>query len=84
MDDVATDKTVRLLLTCLEGDQCLVAFEPEGATHTLRADDVFTVVISGPGDGEVEVSYDCDGISVHKWPGADFTVTNRRGDHLLT
>ena len=84
MEDVAAAKTVRLLLTCLEGDDCVVAFEPEGATHALRAGDVFTVLISGPGDGEVEVSYVKDGISVHKWPGADFIVTNRRGDHLPT
>ena len=84
MEVAGESKTVRLLLTCLNDDQCVVAFEPEGATHTLRSNDVFTVLISGPGDGEVEVSYDDEGITVHKWPGADFHLTNRRGERLPT
>jgi hypothetical protein len=83
-DKAAGSQTVRLLLTCLDGEQCVVAFEPEGATHTLRADDAFTVLISGTGGGEVEVSHENDGITIHKWPGADFYVTNRSGQRLPT
>jgi hypothetical protein len=76
--------TVRLLLTCLSTEECVVSFEPEGATHTLRPSDAFTVVISGEGDGEVEVSHGDDGIAICKWNGADYQVTDRSGRRLPT
>ena len=45
-----------LLVTVLEAETCVVAFEPEGATITLNKADAFTVEVSGPGDGVVEVA----------------------------
>lgn len=84
MEDRENVPTVRLFLTCLSAEECMVSFEPEGATHTLRPGDVFTVVISGEGDGEVEVSHLDDGIAIGKWDGADYLVTDRSGQRLPT
>ena len=75
-------QTVRVIVTCLEDEPCDVAFEPEGAVHTLRPDDVFTVEFTGPGDGLVEVSHRSDGISIAGWGGAEVTAKDRSGRHL--
>ena len=75
-------KTTHLLLQCLEGDSCEVAFEPWGAVETLRADDAFAVEISGPGDGVVEIAYWSGGISVGAWSGADAVARNKAGERL--
>jgi hypothetical protein len=75
-------KTTRLLLQCLEGESCEVAFEPWGAVETLRAGDAFDVEISGPGDGLVEIAYWPGGISVWAWSGADAVARNKAGVRL--
>lgn len=76
-------ETVSLLLTRFKGE-CVVAFEPEGATHTLRHGDAFTVVISGRGSGQVEVMHEPDGVTVGAWSGAATSVRNRAGEELPT
>jgi hypothetical protein len=75
-------KTTRLLLQCLEGESCEVAFEPWGAVEILRADDAFNVEISGPGDGLVEIAYRPGSISVWAWSGADAVARNKAGVRL--
>ena len=75
-------KTTRLLLLCLEGESCEVAFEPWGAVETLRADDTFEVEISGPGDGLVEIAYRPGLITVWAWSGADAVARNKAGVRL--
>lgn len=82
MSDVP--KTVRLILTCSTGNECIVAFEPEGAVHKLLASESFTIEVSGPGSGEVEITYDGDGVSVHAWPPASTTVWNDAGEIVPT
>jgi hypothetical protein len=76
------EPTTRLLLQCLEGDSCEVAFEPWGAVEILRADDAFAVEISGPGDGVVEIGYRPGGMSVWAWSGADVVSRNKAGERL--
>jgi hypothetical protein len=74
---------VILTLTCLEGDQCQVFFEPTGAEHTLKSDDRFTVEISGPGTGEPTLSYIPRGIVIWPWlGGAIARIRNATGDEL--
>jgi len=70
---------VRLVVQCLEGESCQVAFEPWGAVETLRADDHFEVEIFGPGDGVVEVAYVSDGLSIWAWSGADIRARDKSG-----
>ncbi len=79
--------TTRLLIQCFEPEACEVAFEPWGAVHTLLREDSFTVEISGPGDGLVEVGYSPGWISVCAWIGddgsvAEVTARNERGESL--
>jgi DNA-binding beta-propeller fold protein YncE len=76
------ETSVRLLLTVLESDACDVAFEPEGAVVALRRGDAFTVEVSGPGTGVVEVSYDPKGISIGAWSGASTVAYDRAGNRL--
>ena len=75
---------VRLLVDLLrdETDSCVVAFEPLGEVATLNRGDAFTVEISGPGDGLVEISYDADGISIGAWSGASTVAWDRAGNRL--
>jgi len=73
---------VALLLTCLEGQECAVVLEPLGTEHTLNHNDVFSIELQGSGDGEVEIGFHRDGLSVHAWPGARITLKNRVGETL--
>jgi hypothetical protein len=77
-------KVVSLLLTCLDGDECQVAFEPEGAVHTLKAGDAFRVEVKGVGSGEVEIGFVPNGITVVAWDEATTVVRNRAGSHVPT
>lgn len=79
--------TTRLLIHCSEPEAIEVAFEPWGALHTLNRDDAFTVEISGPGDGLVEIGYSPGWIRVCAWLDDDGTVAemtaqNERGEPL--
>jgi hypothetical protein len=77
-----TKNAVHLLLTSLDRSPCVVAFEPEGATHEIPAAGHFKVSLSGPGDGVVEVSWDPTGLSVAGWDGATVEVTDQDGRRL--
>jgi hypothetical protein len=77
-----SEHVVKLLLNCIRAPECIVAFEPEGATVTLREGSPITVEISGRGDGIVEVSYWPDGISVDAWSGADTDAWDSNGNKL--
>jgi hypothetical protein len=46
---------VVLTLTCADSTECLVSFEPEGAEHTLPAENEFRVEIEGAGSGIVDI-----------------------------
>jgi hypothetical protein len=74
--------TIRLLLNCIRAPECVVAFEPEGATITLREGAPVRVEITGAGEPLVEVSYWPDGISVDAWPGADTRAWDAHGNEL--
>jgi hypothetical protein len=84
MNDHRSSETVSLLLTCLNAAQCTVAFEPEGAVHILREGEVFTVELSGPTPGQVEVSFTPGGIVIGAWQGASTRLRNANGDEILT
>ena len=79
--------TARLLIQCTAPDACDVAFEPWGSVEILRPDDAFTVEITGPGDGLVEIALSSDGLSVFAWIDddgtiADMTAWNKAGERL--
>ena len=74
--------TTRFLVTCIEGESCIVAFEPEGAVHTLRADDAFVVEMAGSSPGVPEVNFSGDGITLCAWSGADTRAWDRSGKEL--
>ena len=75
-------KQVALTLTCLDAPSIQVSFEPEGAVHELRQGDQIRVEISGPDDGDVEISYLPVGIAVGAWAGATTRAWNRAGEEL--
>ena len=66
-----TAKHIALTLTCLDAPSVAVSFEPEGAHHELNRGDSLRVEISGPDDGDVEISYLPGGLVVGAWAGAD-------------
>jgi hypothetical protein len=77
------DKTVRLVLTCVQGDSCSVIFEPYGTEYILQRDDDFHVELRGPGNGEVLVWYGPGAISITPWLGGDYAkVTTASGKVL--
>jgi hypothetical protein len=76
--------SVQLKLTTLADQQCTVSFEPKGAQALLPVGEVFTVGISGPGDGIVEVSFAKDGLIIGEWDGAYTRARNRRGADVAT
>ena len=73
------ESTVRLILTCLDADECTVSFEPEGAVVTLERGHKLVVEITGPGEALPEVSYIPDGIVVGAWQGARTAVWDETG-----
>jgi fermentation-respiration switch protein FrsA (DUF1100 family) len=76
------EPSVRLLLTVLDADSCVVYFEPEGGFVRLDRGDAFSVEITGPGDGIVEVSYAPDGLSIGAWSGASTVAHDRQRNRL--
>lgn len=74
------ENKVCLLVSNVSGDKCTVSLEPLGGQITLPKGEVFTVEVSGPGKGIVEVSYASNGIIICEWDGATTLVTNRQGD----
>jgi hypothetical protein len=73
------EQKVTLILTCVGASQCTVGFEPEGAQHTLRADDAFRMEITSDTALEVEVSYGPTGLIISEATGADVAVKDRDG-----
>lgn len=71
---------VTFLVTCLGVPECTVAFEPEGATHALRENDVYRVEIE-PGDEKpyIEIGYSDDGLSIVEGSDATVRAWNRAG-----
>ncbi len=78
------EKRVVLMLTCIDARAIVVSFEPEGAQHTLEADDSFKVEIVGSGDAEPEVSYVPEGLMIGARAGARTRVWNKAGAELPT
>lgn len=76
------DPSVRFIVTCLGAAECIVAFEPEGAIHTLSKGDVFTVEVKGPGSGVIELSYEPGGIIICAWSGGDTFAWDKEGNKL--
>jgi hypothetical protein len=72
------------MLTCVDADQVVVSFEPEGMQHTLVRDDCCRVEMFGPDDGDPEISYSPDGLIIGLWSTADLRVWNKAGRELPT
>lgn len=82
-----TDPEQRVTFTvlCIDVPECQVAFEPEGAIHTLRQGDEFEVEISGPvSPDRLEIAYLPNRLIINAWAGAQTRVRNRVGDELPT
>lgn len=75
-------RSVRLMLSCINVSDCVLAFEPEGATTSLKRDQPITVEVSGPQEGVLEISYWPDGISINAWPGAETRAWDAQGNKL--
>jgi hypothetical protein len=73
---------VSLLLTCLDTEECVVSFEPEGAVVTLKKGHPLRVEMSGPDGGLPELSYLPDGIVVGGWQGAQTRAWDEQGEEL--
>jgi hypothetical protein len=76
------EPTFSFIITCIGVDECKVTFEPEGARHVLRADDIFRVDITSPSAPQIEVAYRPGGIAIVESTGAAITVRNRDGVDL--
>jgi hypothetical protein len=72
------------MLTCLDADEVVVSFEPEGMQHTLVRGDYFRVEMVGPDDGDPEISHSPDGLVVGRWTTADLRVWDKAGRELPT
>lgn len=70
------------VITCTNASQCRVAFEPDGAVHYLRADDMFEVEIVGSEAGRPEITYVPEGLLIGAWAGAETRVWNKEGAEL--
>jgi len=75
-------KHIALTLTCIDAESVVVSFEPEGAHHQLKRGDWFRVEISGPDEGDAEISYVPGGLIVGAWAGAATRAWNRAGEEL--
>ena len=75
-------RRVRLTVSCIRAEECVLAFEPEGATVQLKSGEPVRVEVVGSGEGVVEVSYWPTGISVCAWPGADTRAWDVNGNEL--
>lgn len=71
-----------LQLTCLDGDQCSVYFEPWGTEYVLLRGDVFHVETEALASGDVEVSYVSDGISLAFSADVPIRITDSTGRNL--
>lgn len=71
-----------LILTCIEGDECLVYFEPWGSEHILRKGDAFTVRTLAIATSNVEISFVKNGIIVGISSDAPISVTDNQGKEL--
>ena len=75
----ASGSEPNICLTCIEGEQCMVYFEPWGTEYVLSRGDVFQVSSSAFSTGDVEVSYAKGGISIAFTSSAPITITDKAG-----
>jgi hypothetical protein len=47
----------RLLIKCIETEQCSVVLEPYGAEHTLTVDDHLQLELESTDEGPLEIAY---------------------------
>jgi hypothetical protein len=73
-------RTVRLLVSNLSEGECTLSLEPLGGQVTLPKGEAFTVELSGPGKGLVEVIYATNELIIGEWDGATTVVMNRHGE----
>lgn len=64
------EAVVRLVIKCLEPEQCSVVIEPYGSEVTLAADDVLELEIGSAEEEPVEVAYSPGCITVWVGPSA--------------
>lgn len=56
--------TTVVILECLDAEECVVNFEPEGAQHVLRRGETIRVEAVLPHDYPVSIAYDPGGMSI--------------------
>lgn len=69
-------------LSCLEGEQCVVTFEPWGTEHVLRRGDSLRIETAALSTAALEVSYVADGLSVCISSDDEVLVTDRSGRRM--
>ena len=67
----SVERVVRLIIRCLEPDQCSVVLEPYGSEVTLAADDALEMEIWSSEEEPIEVAYSPGCITV--WVGPSVT-----------
>jgi hypothetical protein len=71
-----------LALSCLDGDECVVYFEPWGSEHALAKGDVMRIETTALNNGAVEISFVGNGISVCISSNDEIRVVNGAGREL--
>ena len=77
-------RVIRFQLSNLTDAPCTVSLEPLGDQADLPKGEVFTVEVSGPGDGPLEISYAPNGVIIGEWNGAKTRLLNRQGERVQT
>ena len=71
-----------LQLSCFDGDECIVYFEPWGTEHVLTREDHFRIETDALAKGAVEISVVSGGISVCVSSEDEIRIVNKSGTVL--
>jgi hypothetical protein len=69
-----------ITLACLSGEQCRVIVEPWGSEHILKRGDIVFVESSAFLTGDVDVTYESDGLSLAFMSDAPVLITDQNGN----
>lgn len=75
-------RTSRLTITCLDGEKCIIYFEPWGTEHILSVGEIMYVDSPAIASGHVEVAYTDGGIVLAFTVDAPVRISNAAGQEL--
>lgn len=83
MSDSDSREMATLTLTCLDAEECTVAFEPWGSEYLLKRHDALYVRFLRSDMDHIEISYMPDRLIVGLWTDAEISVSNRAGERIV-